>query len=173
MKITIEGQEAAQDIEVTIVCVRADRRVLDIAARLRMLDRKVTGTADGCTRVLSAEDVLFIESVDKRTFIYTADTVLETGLRLPWRRSGACLWATLERLEIDLGMPQARLAVPPARVLDERAARHCLSQGARRAHHDAGLLPADEDGGPRPAARELGLQPVGAVRPHEGDHVPL
>ena len=47
-----------------------------------MLDRKVTGTADGCTRVLSAEDVLFIESVDKHTFIYTADTVLETGLRL-------------------------------------------------------------------------------------------
>ena len=32
--------------------------------------------------MLSAEDVLFIESVDKRTFIYTADTVLETGLRL-------------------------------------------------------------------------------------------
>lgn len=82
MKITIEEQEAAQDIEVTIACVKADRRVLDIAARLRMLDRKVTGTADGCTRVLSAEDVLFIESVDKRTFIYTADTVLETGLRL-------------------------------------------------------------------------------------------
>lgn len=82
MKITIEEQKAAQDIEVTIVCVRADRRVLDIAARLRMLDRKVTGAADGCTRVLSAEDVLFIESVDKHTFIYTADTVLETGLRL-------------------------------------------------------------------------------------------
>lgn len=82
MKITIEEQEAAQDIEVTIACVRADHRVLDIAARLRMLDRKVTGTADGCTRVLSAEDVLFIESVDKHTFIYTADTVLETSLRL-------------------------------------------------------------------------------------------
>lgn len=55
MKITIEEREAAQDIEVTIVCVRVDRRVLDITARLRMLDRKVTGTAD---------------------------TVLETGLRL-------------------------------------------------------------------------------------------
>lgn len=82
MKITIEEQEAAQDIEVTIVCVRADRRVLDIAARPRMFNRKVTGTADGCTRVLSAEDVLFIESVDKHTFIYTADTVLETSLRL-------------------------------------------------------------------------------------------
>ena len=53
-----------------------------MVARLRMLDRKVTGAADGRTRVLSAEDVLFIESVDKRTFIYTTDEVLETSLRL-------------------------------------------------------------------------------------------
>ncbi len=82
MRITIDEQKAARDIEVTIVCARADRRVLDLVARLRMFDRKVTGVADGRTRVLSAEDVLFIESVDKRTFIYTADEVLETGLRL-------------------------------------------------------------------------------------------
>ena len=82
MKITVEERKTAQDLEVTIICARADRRVLDMITRLRMLDRKVTGTADGCTRVLSAEDVLFIESVDKRTFIYAADAVLETGLRL-------------------------------------------------------------------------------------------
>ena len=82
MKITIDERKTAQDVEVTIVCARADRRVLDLAARLRMLDRKVTGTADDRTRVLSAEDVLFIESVDKRTFIYTADEVLETSLHL-------------------------------------------------------------------------------------------
>ena len=98
---------------------------------------------------------------------------MRKALHLPQRCLGARSWATLERLEVDPGMPQTRLSVPPARVLDERAARHGLSQGARRAHHDAGLLPADKDGGPRPAARELGPQPVGTVRPHKGDHVPL
>ncbi len=82
MKIIIDEQKAAQYIEVTIVCARADRRILEMVARLRMFDRKVTGTADGRTRILSAEDILFIESVDKRTFIYTADEVLETSLRL-------------------------------------------------------------------------------------------
>jgi len=82
LKITVEERKTAQDLEVTIICARADRRVLDMITRLRMLDRKVTGAADGCTRVLSAEDVLFIESVDKHTFIYTADTVLKTSLRL-------------------------------------------------------------------------------------------
>ncbi len=82
MKITIDEQPSAQDIEVTIICKKADRRVLDMVSRLRMLDRKVTGSADGRTRIVNAEDVLYVESVDKRTFIYTGDEVLETSLRL-------------------------------------------------------------------------------------------
>ena len=82
MKITIDEQPDAQDIEVAIVCRKADRQVLDIVARLRIFDCKVTGSAGGGTRIVSAEDVLYVESVDKRTFIYTADEVLETSLRL-------------------------------------------------------------------------------------------
>ncbi|ACU93759.1 response regulator of the LytR/AlgR family [Cryptobacterium curtum DSM 15641] len=82
MKITIEEQPSAQDIEVTIVCKKTDGCVLDMLARLRMLDRKVTGSVDGRTHVVSAEDVLYVESVDKRTFIYTTTEVLETTLRL-------------------------------------------------------------------------------------------
>ena len=82
MKITIEERDTVQDVEVTILCARTDRRVLDMVSRLRMLDRKVTGISKGRMRVLSAEDVYYIESVDKRTFIYTADEVLESNLRL-------------------------------------------------------------------------------------------
>lgn len=82
MKITIDEQETARDIEVTIRCKRTDRRVLGIVARLRLLDKKVTGNVDGVTKVIHAKDVLYVESVDKHTFIYTADEVFETGLRL-------------------------------------------------------------------------------------------
>lgn len=82
MRITIDERPTAHDIEVAIVCRRADQRVLDIVARLRMFDRKVTGSSDGATHVVSAEDVLYVESVDKRTFFYTADAVYETPLRL-------------------------------------------------------------------------------------------
>ena len=82
MKITIDERPGANDIEVTIVCRKTDRRVLDIIARLRMFDRKVTGNANGGTHVVSAEDVLYVESVDKRTFFYTASGVYETPLRL-------------------------------------------------------------------------------------------
>ena len=82
MKITIDERPEASGIEVAIVCRRTDQQVLDIVARLRMFDRKVTGSANGGTHVVSAEDVLYVESVDKRTFFYTADGVYETPLRL-------------------------------------------------------------------------------------------
>ena len=50
MKITIDERPEASGIEVAIVCRRTDQQVLDIVARLRMFDRKVTGSADGGTR---------------------------------------------------------------------------------------------------------------------------
>ncbi len=73
MKITIDERPEASGIEVAIVCRRTDQQVLDIVARLRMFDRKVTGSADGGTYVVNAEDILYVESVDKHT---------ETALRL-------------------------------------------------------------------------------------------
>lgn len=82
MNITIEEQPSAQAIGVVITCRRVDRTVLGIVARLRMFDRKITGAWDGSTHVVNAEDVLYIESVDKRTFFYTADGTYETPLRL-------------------------------------------------------------------------------------------
>lgn len=82
MRITIDERESAQDIEVGIVCKKVDRRVLDIVARLRMLDWKITGFHEGSTHIVNAEDVLYVESVDKRTFFYTIDSAYETPLRL-------------------------------------------------------------------------------------------
>lgn len=82
MKITIDEQPGTSGIEVTIVCGKTDRQVLDIVARLRMFDRKVTGSMDGSTHIVSAEDILYVKSVDKRTFFYTAEGVYETPLRL-------------------------------------------------------------------------------------------
>lgn len=82
MKITIDERRDVQDIEVVIICGKTDRQVLEVVARLRMFDRKMTGSAGGATHVVRAEDVFYVESVDKRTFFYTADRVYETPLRL-------------------------------------------------------------------------------------------
>lgn len=81
MKIVInEGQW--EETEIIINCKKADDRIIRLAASLRSLDNAVTGMKEGQTFILSPEDILYIESVDKRTFIYTCGDVYESPLRL-------------------------------------------------------------------------------------------
>lgn len=51
-------------------------------ALIRSFDKKIIGARDGKTFVIDAADVLYFDTVDKRTFLYTQDDVLETPLRL-------------------------------------------------------------------------------------------
>ena len=66
MKITIDERPESSGIEVAIVCRKTDQQVLDIVARLRMFDRKVTGSADGGAHVVNAEDILYVAILDGR-----------------------------------------------------------------------------------------------------------
>lgn len=51
-------------------------------AVLHSFDKSLIGTKDGQAFVIDAADVLYFDSVDKRTFLYTQSDVLETPLRL-------------------------------------------------------------------------------------------
>ena len=82
MRISVVEDGSCPETEVAIRCKRADKQVIDILARLRMADCKVMGFADKTTRIVNAEDVCYAESVDGRTFIYLANEVLESPLRL-------------------------------------------------------------------------------------------
>ena len=82
MKITIQENERLEETEVIIHCRQADDETMRLVAALRSLDRKLTGTKDGRTFVVDPVSVLYFESVDKKTFVYTESEVLETSLRL-------------------------------------------------------------------------------------------
>ena len=82
MNVTISEKPTLTDIEVAIVCPRIDDRVQRIAATLSVFDRKLTGERSGATFIVPAEEVLYIETVDGTTFLYTCDSVLKTSLRL-------------------------------------------------------------------------------------------
>lgn len=82
MNVTITENPALEDIEIAIACPHIDERVQRIMASLGAFDRKLTGTRDGATYRLDANDVFYAETVDGMTFLYTAETVLETPLRL-------------------------------------------------------------------------------------------
>ncbi len=82
MKIVVEENTNLKDIEVIFRAPCIDAEVIDAISRLKLYDQKITGLIDGCTHIVPASEVLYFESVDKRTFFYTADRVLETPMRL-------------------------------------------------------------------------------------------
>lgn len=83
MKVTIIEDEGLQDVEVSIRCPAIDEQVAGIVTRLRLRNSKITGVDEnGRTRVAVAAEVLYVESVDKKTFAYMEQGVLDVGMPL-------------------------------------------------------------------------------------------
>lgn len=85
IKIVINENAPGDEVEVIINCKQVDDAIVRILATLRELDKpaaKLTGLKDGTTYIMEISDVLYFDTVDKRTFIYTQNNVFESGLRL-------------------------------------------------------------------------------------------
>ncbi len=82
MKIHINQDPKYQETEVIINCGSTDAETLRLLATLRVFAQKITGVKEGETYILSAEEILYIDTVDKKTFFYTHDDVYETALKL-------------------------------------------------------------------------------------------
>jgi len=67
---------------VIINCRQTDEQILRIIAGLRIVDKKITGLLNEQTFIINTSDVLYIESVDRKTFLYTAKQTYETPLKL-------------------------------------------------------------------------------------------
>lgn len=82
MRISIEEGEQYTETEILIRCRKTDPELARIISLLQAYDRKLTGVKEGQTFLLEAADVLYIDTADKKTFLYTAKEVYETPLRL-------------------------------------------------------------------------------------------
>ena len=82
MKITINENRKIDETEIIINCPQVDEQILRICASLQAYDQKVTGVKDDQTFLLNASQLLYIETVDRKTFLYTDNGVYETPLRL-------------------------------------------------------------------------------------------
>lgn len=90
MQVKLLEDAALTDVEVTIRCPKAEGEALRLFTLLNEDHRKLTGMREGETFLLDAGDVLYIDTVDRRTFLYTREAVYESPLRL---------YELLERLE--------------------------------------------------------------------------
>lgn len=82
MKILLSTDENITETRIEITCNRLTPETEKIISMLRMMDMKLTGRKDGETFIIDVVKVIYIETVDKKTFLYTSEAVYESNLRL-------------------------------------------------------------------------------------------
>ncbi len=74
-----------KETKITIECSKADSQILKIISLINNYennDKKIIGISKGETYCIEQESILYFETVDRKTFCYTADGVYEITLKL-------------------------------------------------------------------------------------------
>lgn len=82
MKIEIFVDEEATDWQISVTCKQLSPDVEKILATLRMMNHQLIARKNDEIYLLDIADVIYIESVDRTCFIYTADEIYESDFRL-------------------------------------------------------------------------------------------
>lgn len=82
MEIFIHEDKELSDSRIEVYCPEVSGEILDMVARLRIYDKKITGMRDGGTYIVEVSEILYLDTVDKKTFFYTKEAVYETPLKL-------------------------------------------------------------------------------------------
>lgn len=82
MKISINVEEDMKDIEITISCSRLTPEIEKVLATLRMMERQLLVRKGEETYILDVSKVIYLESVDRKTFVYTKEDIYESSLKL-------------------------------------------------------------------------------------------
>lgn len=81
MKVTVKNDIESGTL-VEIHCKEVTGETERLKRYISRFDEKITGTAEGQRYSIDIGEILFIESVDKKTFLYTSRNVYSTEKRL-------------------------------------------------------------------------------------------
>lgn len=82
MKIEIDIDEKYPDTEVVIRANKLDSDVERLVAMMRMVNMQICVRKNDETYLLDVEKILYIEAVERKTFVYTSDETYESDLKL-------------------------------------------------------------------------------------------
>jgi len=82
LKIDISIDKAVTDLTISITCKQLTPEIEKIIATLRMMNHQLTARKDNEVHMLDIAQVLYIESVDRKCFIYTDVEMYESDFRL-------------------------------------------------------------------------------------------
>ena len=82
MKLEILIDESVEDLHIQVTCKQLTSDIERIIASLLVLNRQLTAKKSGEIYFLDITQIIYIENVDRKSFIYTADDIFECDLRL-------------------------------------------------------------------------------------------
>jgi len=82
LKIIIHEEQNIKEIEIIINCVSADEEVEQIISTLNGFNMKFHCRCQGEMFQLDVGNIIYIESVERKTFLYTENQIYETDKRL-------------------------------------------------------------------------------------------
>lgn len=77
MKLIINQNQAINELEITISCPAIDRRVKNLIDYIRQYSTSIPGVIDGMNVSVPLDTILYIESIDRKTFFYDKRRVFE------------------------------------------------------------------------------------------------
>ena len=82
MKISIDIDDNYKDTEVVIRTPKLTQDVEKMIAVMRMLNMQIAVNKNGETYLLDAGKILYVEAVERKTFVYTEEEMYESELKL-------------------------------------------------------------------------------------------
>lgn len=82
LKINIQVDENASDLVISVTCKQLTPEIEKLLLMLRMLNRQLTVKKGEETYLLDVEKVIYIESVERKCFVYTTAEVYESDFKL-------------------------------------------------------------------------------------------
>ena len=82
MKLTVNLHDRYNETEIIVNCNCMNDYIEKLIAAIRMLDMKLMCRKDGQQHFVDLTQIIYIENVEKRTFLYTITDVYESHFRL-------------------------------------------------------------------------------------------
>lgn len=82
LQVDIEEDDSLKSDQILIKCSEKNNKVLRIKDYAEKIDFKIKAKSNKETIFIVLDEIFYIESVDKKTFIYLADKVLESESKL-------------------------------------------------------------------------------------------
>ena len=82
MKINLDIDGKYDDTEVIIRAPHLNNDIERMVAMMRMIDMQIAVRRDGETILLETDKILYVEAVDRNTFVYTSSDTYESELKL-------------------------------------------------------------------------------------------